>query len=214
MSTFDWEGFLKRWAEQLLESMGNDQPDLSPEVIETGWLGYSGATEAQIAQAEAHLGIALPPSYRAFLKVTNGWRQTTPFINRLWSTDEIEWFSRRHQEWIDAFTERYVKRYAMDSPRNGSNAALGNPSISDQEYFVYGEQQDCSKLRVDYLKTALEISDRGDSAIYLLNPRVKTADGEWEAWFFGDWLPGADRYRSFREMMQAEYANFLEQIAT
>jgi hypothetical protein len=33
---------------------------------------------------------------------------------------------------------------------------------------------------------------------------------EWEAWFLGDWLPGADRYPSFQAMMEAEYINFLE----
>jgi hypothetical protein len=63
---------------------------------------------------------------------------------------------------------------------------------------------------VKYLQQALEISDRGDSSIYLLNPNIVTADGEWEAWFFGDWLPGADRYHSFIDLMQAEYETFLE----
>ena len=47
-----------------------------------------------------------------------------------------------------------------------------------------------------------------DSAIYLLNPKVVTPDGEWEAWFFANWLPGAARYRSFVELMQAEYRSF------
>jgi hypothetical protein len=34
-------------------------------------------------------------------------------------------------------------------------------------------------------------------------------DGEWEAWFFANWLPGATRYRSFQGMMEPEYQNFL-----
>jgi hypothetical protein len=33
---------------------------------------------------------------------------------------------------------------------------------------------------------------------------VVTPDGEWEAWFFANWLPGANRYRSFWEMLQTE----------
>lgn len=71
------------------------------------------------------------------------------------------------------------------------------------EYFVYGEEQDCVYLRREYLQTALEInSDSGDGDIYLLNPQIITADGEWEAWHFGNKLPGAIRYRSFYEMMQ------------
>jgi hypothetical protein len=43
--------------------------------------------------------------------------------------------------------------------------------------------------------------------------RTVTPDGEWEAWFFANWNPGANRYRSFREMMQAERANFLRLVA-
>jgi hypothetical protein len=195
--------------------MGDSRRELPQEVIESGWLGYPGAHENQLARAEARLGAMLPPSYREFLKVTNGWRQTTPFIYRLWSTEEIEWFSTRHQDWIDTFTEYYFEqRYQrfIDNVEisNGSGTRLSIPLTPDTEYFIYGEEQDCRGLRVEYLQTALEISDIGDSAIYLLNPQIITADGEWEAWFFGDWLPGADRYRSFREMMQAEYENFLE----
>jgi hypothetical protein len=187
-----------------MESIGNDRDKLPPEVIESGWFGYPGATEEQIAQAEARLGTALPPSYRAFLTITNGWRQTTPFINRLWSTEEIDWFNVRHQKWLDALLE---KSGYLSTPSDTNSSA---PSIPDEEYFVYGDEQDCSKIRVEYLQTALEISQRGEAAIYLLNPQIVTETGEWEAWFLGDWLPGADRYRSFQDMMQAEYESFLE----
>ncbi|MEB3179705.1 MAG: SMI1/KNR4 family protein [Nostocaceae cyanobacterium] len=205
MSTFNWESFLRRWSQELLESMKDEQQQLPPAVIESGWLGYPGATEEQISHAEYRLGRTLPPSYREFLKVTNGWRQTTPFIYKLWSIEEIEWFAIRRREWIDSFVEGFITGYI-----NSENRLSSLPAISDAEYFIYGDVQDCSKLRLEYLETALEISDMGDSAIYLLNPQVITPDGEWEAWFFGNWLPGADRYRSFWEMMQAEYTNFLE----
>ncbi|HEY9596404.1 MAG TPA: SMI1/KNR4 family protein [Cyanophyceae cyanobacterium] len=205
MSAFNWERFLKRWSQELLESMGQESSNLPLEVIQSGWLGYPGATEEQIARTEACLETTLPPSYREFLKITNGWRQTTPFIYKLWSTDQLEWFSIRRHNWIDAFVKRYTDNYDHYLATHKKT-----PSIPDEEYFVYGDAQDCSKLRVEYLSTALEISDQGDSAIYLLNPEVITEDGEWEAWFFGDWLPGADRYHSFCDMMQAEYENFLE----
>ncbi len=205
MSIFDWESFLKRWSQEIVEAIAPDRDKLPSSVIKSGWLGYPGATDQQIAEAETRLNITLPPSYRAFLKVTNGWRQTTPFINKLWSTQKIEWFSVKHQKWIDAFWEK-----SGHLPAESSNSSSPPPSVSDEEYFVYGEVQDCSKLRCEYLQTALEISKRGEGAIYLLNPQVVTPNGEWEVWFFGDWLPGADRYHSFQEMMQAEYENFLE----
>ncbi|PSB24196.1 SMI1/KNR4 family protein [Stenomitos frigidus] len=205
MSSFDWERFLKRWSQEIIGAIGDAPTFLPPEVLKSGWLGYPGATEKQIAHTEARLGATLPPSYRAFLKVSNGWRQTTLFSNQLWSLKDIEWFAVRHQAWVDAFWEKS----GHHSPESTNAKALA-PSIPDEEYFVYGQEQDCSKIRIEYLQTALEISKRGEGAIYLLNPQIVAPDGEWEAWFFGDWLPGADRYRSFQNMMQAEYENFLE----
>lgn len=90
----------------------------------------------------------------------------------------------------------------------------GEPApVPDCEYLVYGDKQDSCMLRDEYLQTALEVSAVGDSAIYLLNPKVLDADGEWEAWFFADWLPGAIRYRSFREMMQGERDRFLALVS-
>jgi SMI1 / KNR4 family (SUKH-1) len=205
MSNFDWESFLKRWSQEMLESVDRDRNTLPVEVAESGWLGYLGATDEQIARAETRLGITLPPSYRAFLKVTNGWQHATLFINKLWSTEEIEWFNVRHPEWIDALLEKFGSSVA-----DSSQGSFRSHSIPDDEYFVYGDEQDCSKIRVEYLQQILEISPRGEAAIYLLNPHVVTEEGEWEAWFLGDWLPGADRYRSFQDMMQAEYESFLE----
>jgi HEAT repeat protein len=58
----------------------------------------------------------------------------------------------------------------------------------------------------------LEVSDVGDSAIILLNPQVVTPEGEWEAWFFANWIPGAYRYRSFWELMQGQYEQVLHML--
>jgi hypothetical protein len=187
-SHYDWRVLLTEWSAALLESNDlNDEPP--PEAIKNGWLGYPGATEEQIRLAEERLGVRLPPSYRAFLKVTNGWPQITTFIYKMWSAEEIDWFRVRNEEWATIWNEN-------------------NYEIPDEEYFVYDDNQS-PDFRTEYLLTALEISDRGDSCIFLLNPQVVTPEGEWEAWFFANWMPGARRYRSFREMMQAEYKSFL-----
>lgn len=192
MSLDAWRDLLVEWNPEILAT-----PELRdllpPEVIATGWLGYPGATEEQIAQAEARLGVRLPPSYREFLMVSNGWRVLTRFIYQLWSTDEIEWFRVRNQDWIDAW---------------GAGSG-GRRRVPDSEYFVYGPAQSVLTMRAEYLETALEVSDVGSDAIYLLNPQVVTPEGEWEAWFFASWLPGAERYRSFWDMLQAEHEQFL-----
>jgi hypothetical protein len=207
---FDWYKFLWQWSQELISSP-RYADQLPNSVKESGWLGFPGATEEQIIQVELRLKVTLPPSYRDFLKVSNGWLQTTPFIYRIWSVSEVKWFKEIHQSWIKTFTETHL-RPRCDGYRNvyKLNGSLQAQLIPDSEYYVYGEDQDCSKIRLNYLSSTLEISEKGESAIYLLNPEVVFENGEWEAWFFGDWLPGADRYRSFQELMEAEYRNFLE----
>ena len=198
MPTFNWKELLTEWSQELLDSDSYSfyKTNLPSKVLANRWLGFPGASEEQIAQAEKRLGTGLPSSYREFLKVSNGWRKTTPFIDEIWSAEKIDWFPHCHQDWIDAWIE----------------GAGGIYPVSDEEYFVYGSEQDATNIRVEYLQTALEISPPGDAAIYLLNPKIINADGEWEAWFFANWLPGANRYPSFYEMMQEEHKIFLKLI--
>jgi len=64
---------------------------------------------------------------------------------------------------------------------------------------------------VKHLAHTLCISEVGDSAVLLLNPMVVWPDGEWEAWLFANWLPGATRYRSFADWMTHELAGLLDE---
>ena len=95
-------------------------------------------------------------------------------------------FSVDNADWIDAYVEPYL--------------ADGQP-FSDADHRQYGDEQDSSGFDVSYLSTAIQISAVGDGVL-LLNPLVTTSDGEWEAWFFANWLPGARRYRSFIELVR------------
>ncbi len=185
MAEFSWREFLEQLNRVLLQD-ADVVEQLSSDIVAAGWLGCPSATDTQIMEAEGRLGTILPPSYRDFLKVSNGWRRPTWFIPRLWSTEEIEWFSVKHQHWIDVLTKDPFP-------------------VPDADYFLYGERQSTLNYRVEYLRTALEISARGDGAIFLLNPRVVTEEGEWEAWLLSNKAPGAERFRSFREMMQGQY---------
>ena len=186
MDVFDWHQFLQGFSRDLLldEEIRLQQP---PEVIRSKWLGFDGASDLQITALEERLGMALPSSYRGFLQASNGWRNTGYSIQRIWPCGRVGWFRDRHRDWINAYRSQYKKL----------------PPVSDEDYFVYGDDQDPVFFRSEYLESAVEISEVGDSAIYLLNPKI-VQDGEWEAWFFADWLPGAARYRSFLELMQAE----------
>lgn len=195
MHSTPWNELLMQWSTDILASELVEEKDylITPEMIATQWLGYAGATEAQILAAEARLGSKLPPSYRAFLSVTNGWSVLTQFAGQLWSTNEVGWLRDKDPMLIDI-------------------CAADDEDVPDVEYFVYGKQQDAGILRTRYFHTALQISNPQylDGECYLLNPQVVTPDGEWEAWFFASWLPGAIRYRSFWELMQGEYERFLQ----
>lgn len=201
MADFDWHGLMTQWNADLLADE-EIRANLPPEVIAAGWLGYPGATEEQIVALENRLGATLPPSYRAFLAYTNGWRATGHFIPAVWSTEEVEWFAVRNQDAIDAW---------LDGLRYGYGGKP-IPPVSDEEYLNYGADGSAeSGTRPEYYQTLLEISDRevAGTAVYLLNPQIVTPEGEWEAWFSAHWVPGEVRYRSFWEMMVAEHKGYL-----
>jgi hypothetical protein len=120
------------------------------------------------------------------LRVTNGFRRISPYIDEVWSTGAVRPFSLDNARWI-AMHRDY-------------------PPVSDQEHRRYGDQQHCVAIDARYLWTAIQISEV-DDGVLLLNPAVVTADGEWEAWFFASWLPGANRYPSFLELVRALQAD-------
>lgn len=186
----DWPEFLKQLSHEVLadESVRSMIP---AEMIEAGWLGYPPATEKELVKLEKRLKTPLPPSYREFLLVSNGWKFPGAFIYDMLPADKVGWFRKLHGDWIEAWLE--------------GEETVGEPiEVTHEEHCVYGPDQNCCKFRTQYWRETLAISEIGDSAIYLLNPKVVNANGEWEAWFFANWSPGATRYRSFGEMMQAE----------
>jgi hypothetical protein len=179
---------MTQWNSAILSSSLREY--IPQPTLDSGFLGKSGASEAQFAQLESRLETQLPPSYREFLQFTNGWGKLTHFIHKLWSAEEVDWFRIRNQDWIDALTSIPVY-----------------PKISDEEYLRYDDQR-IPIIRLEYLPRTLEVSDTGEGSIYLLNPEIVTPDGEWEAWVLESW--GEDtRYPSFWDLMRAEYQGFL-----
>ena len=121
MNEFDWRCFLEEWSRELPGS---------PE-----WMGFQPAAPEQIAAAEMRLGVLLPPSYRAFLCVTNGWAETGTFVERVLPVEAIERFGIRHAEWIDAW--RWSDEYAwlddaiLVSGDADQDVILLNPAVPD-----------------------------------------------------------------------------------
>jgi cell wall assembly regulator SMI1 len=152
------------------------------------WPGSPGASIDQLTQAEKRLAIHLPPSYRAFLHASNGWTLASPSIPILLPIKEIQWFRKLHREWIQAyqFSE--------------------SPDLPEAEYFDYANS-DPVQFYPRHLQHTLCVSDIGDDAVLLLNPMVIWPNGEWETWFFANWLPGAQRFGSFADWFKHEHAD-------
>lgn len=187
-----WRHFLDDWSHETLGILARTSAfymtPMGREVLKRGTLAEPAASPGAIAALEARLGRPLPPSYKAFLQASAGWSQVGMDAEdgRLWPPERVRWFREQEPEWLAVWTKGFY------------------PDPDDAHYFVYGEHQDPAQMRSRYLFSALAISAGIDSAIYLLNPRVTTPRGEWEAWFFGSKLPGAYRYRSFQALMMAE----------
>ena len=118
-----WRELLTRWNRDML-SDPELIDSLPPEAIASGWLGSPGATEEQLTVAEMRLGTSLPPSYREFLEVSNGWLYAGLYIDRVWGVNDIEWFHVRNRSFLNIWEEAGKYRNNME--------------VSDEDYFTYG----------------------------------------------------------------------------
>lgn len=190
MKTFDWESHIREWSCKRIECLTESEKEkLAPEILESSYLGYPGATEEQIAVAEARLGAIFPPSYRKFLTISNGLGYPSNYglDFAFYPTEEVDWYVLTAPEFVDEILEIWLEL----------------EPVTDKEYFVYGEEQCDLTFRPEYLQTALQISCEYEHSVFLLNPQIISENGEWEAWYcdFSTGF-GISRYRSFEEMME------------
>jgi hypothetical protein len=127
-----------------------------------------GASDAEILAAEARIGRRLPPSYRAFL-------QTSASSGAAYlPVGEIDRFRVRESEWLAGFLQ-------------AAGAYQDAPSL------LPDDPTDPATFAISQLADAVVITQPVDERVSLLNPAVTDADGEWEAWDFANWYPGAYR---------------------
>jgi hypothetical protein len=172
---FPWVTFLNKVSWAVLQRAPEDLP---AAVITSGWLGYSGATEASLQAAEQRLGRRLPPSYRQFLQVSNGWRDDwlAPFL----PIEQVDHFWSRDADFAQMWEQEGAE-------------ALGD--------------------RTAELEGSIQISERGEHFLCLLNPAVVTPAGEWEAWLLDSEMeagrqPQLECYPSFWALLQEGYESF------
>ena len=52
------------------------------------------------------------------------------------------------------------------------------------------------------------------TCVFLLDPAARHSDGEWEALCLAHWIPGANRYRDFEDLLERERDDFLKRPET
>ncbi|MER5753425.1 SMI1/KNR4 family protein [Streptomyces sp. NPDC002088] len=174
--SFNWHEFLGRWQEEWVPRAGEDEDDGQTVVPP----GRPGADEAAIAAAEERLGRRLPPSYREFLAVSDGWHvDQTAGVYQLGGAADIDWFQDPYD-----MTPLYEENLG-DNPRR-------------EDVLLAGMWQRALRLETD-----------SDMSYALLDPGDSDQDGEWALYVYKGWsgeLP--DRYPSFRAYMEAMYRGF------
>jgi len=122
-------------------------------------------------EGRTRLGTRLPPSYRRFLSVANGWRLFSSFIERLLPICEVDWLRAADPDSLSAIQEYYRE-----------------DEISDQEYLDYENDKHRESLRHRYYPNCLLVGKpwSGEGEMVLLNSRIVFPNGEWEGIFFAD----------------------------
>jgi HEAT repeat protein len=209
----DLRALIDRW-DRLVVATSDDPPEtfLKPP-----------ATQADIAALEARLGTPLPPSYRAFLAISNGadafpiWGSvnqasvlTSPTGLRDAAT--VDWIRNGDRSMIVIWTAPDMVWWEVDPEDHPFYARL----VPEREYLLpeIGEHPEGGGEKGGHLRNVLEVSTCIDGYATYLNPLVVDADGEWEAWDFGTKTLGAVRYRSFRALIEADIAQLEKRIAT
>jgi hypothetical protein len=189
MTVAEWKRFLDTWSQEALTLVKQGDPsyrsDLARRALQRGTLTFPGATEEEIAATEQRLGTPLPESYRRFLQASNGFVVIALDVDDapLWPAESLRWLKDGEPDFLRAWT--------------------ADPySVSNADYFRYGPDQDPVHIRTRYLPDMLQLSPYVEAAVLLMNPRIRTQEGEWEGWDMGDAYPGAFRFQSFERLMQ------------
>ncbi|MEU5633157.1 SMI1/KNR4 family protein [Streptomyces rishiriensis] len=175
--TFDWHDFLGRWQQEWVPGADEGEGEEGGTGVS---LGRPGADESAIVAAEERLGRRLPPSYREFLAVSDGWHvEQTAGIYQLGGAADVDWFR-------DPFDMTPLYEESLgDDPR-------------EEEVLLAGMWRRVLRLETD-----------SDMSNALLDPGDRDENGEWALYVYKGWggeLP--DRYPSFRAYMEAMYRAF------
>ncbi|MET9700019.1 SMI1/KNR4 family protein [Streptomyces sp. NPDC006529] len=180
-TAFDWRPFLLRWSGEWSDSRPGDETlSEEDEAARRGrWLGFPSASEEQIVAMEERLGRRMPPSYREFLKVSDGWQHAGQFIGLLAGTMNTRWHD--NESGLADMLEEYLDDDAGPAERRG----------------------------VDVWRRGLQLDVESDATHVLLDPEDVDEEGEWALYTWSSWLAEPpERHANFLEFMRDRYREF------
>ncbi|MFI9832313.1 SMI1/KNR4 family protein [Streptomyces sp. NPDC051913] len=179
----DWRPFLARWSQEWADAQQLAPPPgernaSDDEPVRARWLGFPGASQERIREVEERLGHRLPPSYREFLAVTDGWRNAGGFVWLLAGTGQV----RRHQD-AAGLSEYFPGEVEHPTPEDEMLAGMWGRAL----------QLDVESDAVYLLLDPGDVGDDGEWAVYTY--------ASWRA-------SPPERYASFRLFMDDMYREF------
>lgn len=180
----DWRALLTRWSQEWADAQDavapeGARPARDEEALRTRWLGFPPAAEERIRVLEERLGRRLPPSYRTFLAVSDGWRYAGDFVWLLAGTDQARW----HED-SSGLSEFFPGE--LDADSRPEDVLLAG---------MWGR--------------ALQVDVESDATYVLLDPGDTDASGEWAVYTWAPWYGDQPtRYGSFGAFMAAMYRQF------
>ncbi|MFH8497281.1 SMI1/KNR4 family protein [Streptomyces coeruleorubidus] len=180
-TAFDWRSFLLRWSGEWADSLPDDETRVEDDETarRARWLGFPPASEERIAAMEERLGRRMPPSYREFLKVSDGWRHAGGFVWLLAGTEDAHWHNNE-SELADLF-EEYLDEDAGPEERR----------------------------EADIWRRGLQLDVESDVTHVLMDPEDVDEDGEWAVYTWASWrAEPPERHADFLEFMRDMYREF------
>ncbi|MET9816716.1 SMI1/KNR4 family protein [Streptomyces sp. NPDC006355] len=180
-TAFDWRSFLLKWSGEWADSLPDDDTRSADDEAawQARWLGFPPASEERIAAMEERLGRRMPPSYREFLKVSDGWRHAGGFVWLLAGTKDARWHD--NESGLADLMEEYLDEDAGPEERQ----------------------------EADLWRRGLQLDVEADATYVLLDPEDVAEDGEWAVYTWASWRAAPpERHANFLAFMQDMHREF------
>jgi hypothetical protein len=180
-TAFDWRSFLLKWSAEWADSLtdGETRSEDDEAARRARRLGFPPASEERISAMEKRLGRRMPPSYREFLAVSDGWRHAGGFIWLLAGTEAAHWHNDE-----SGLAEMFEEDLDEDA----------GPE----------EQRD-----VDIWRRGLQLDVESDATYVVMDPEDVDEDGEWPVYTWAGWRAAPpERHAGFLEFMRDMHREF------